>query len=301
MAKGKVKNIEASVQARLLKYAKDKNENYNTVLTRFFQERFLFRLSQSKYKENFILKGGLLLLTESISKFRPTVDIDMLGMNLENNAKSVEPLIKQIAAIESDDPVRYNTNNMTIQILKEDAEYEGLRFIFFAYLGKIKSRMQIDIGFGDAVPAGFSKKSMTVMLNDFDAPQLLMYPLESVIAEKFQAIVYLGEANSRMKDFYDILFLANNTSYNISDLREAIYATFQERDTEIEQRSFIYQDDYIKLKSGLWRTFLRKIQSNDKTEFSEVVLKIRDFIEPVISVREMSSEWDQEQWKWLTK
>lgn len=213
----------------------------------------------------------------------------------------METVIKQIAAIEYDDAVRYDTDNVIIQILKEDADYEGLRFIFWAHLGKIKSRMQIDIAFGDAVPAGFSKKSMRVMLNDFDAPQVLMYPLESVIAEKFQAIVYLGEANSRMKDFYDILFLAKNTRFTMSNLNKAIYATFQKRDTNIENRFFIYQDAYIKLKSGLWLIFLRKIKSADKAEFSEAVSKIKDFIEPVITLKDMSFKWNRDQWKWLNK
>lgn len=105
MVKSKVKNIEASIRARLLNYAKETNENYNAVLNRFFQERFLARLSQSKYKKNFVLKGGLLLLTEHISKFRPTVDIDMLGMNIANDAISIKPVIKEIAAIPIDDPV----------------------------------------------------------------------------------------------------------------------------------------------------------------------------------------------------
>ena len=298
MVKSKVKNIEASIRARLLNYAKETNENYNAVLNRFFQERYLARLSQSRYKKNFVLKGGLLLLTEHISKFRPTVDIDMLGMNIANDAVSIEPVIKEIAAIPSDDPVVFHTDNLDIQILKEDAEYAGLRFMFFAYLGKIKSRMQIDIGFGDSVPAGFTEKLLPTILTDFDVPELLMYPLESVIAEKFQAIVYLGEANSRMKDFYDIVFLASNNRFSLNKVKSAIEATFKKRETDIGSRQFIYRAEYIKLKSGLWRTFLRKIQSDEKPEFSEVISKINRFIEPVLNEKEITHQWDQDKWQW---
>lgn len=130
---------------------------------------------------------------------------------------------------------------MNIQVIKEEAEYEGLRFIFWAALGKIRSRMQIDIGFGDAIPAGYKERSLTTILTDLDSsiPKILIYPLESVMAEKFQAIVYLGEINSRMKDFYDFLFLANNNSFLLDNVGVAFNATFEKRKTDIGNRMFI--------------------------------------------------------------
>ena len=125
--------------------------------------------------------------------------------------------------------------------------------------------------------------------------------MESVIAEKFQAIVYLGETNSRMKDFYDIIFLASNNSFSSGKVRQAIDATFQKRETDIGRRLFIYQDQYIDSKSGLWRLFLRKIQSDEKSEFSAIILKINGFIEPVLTENNLDADWSTENWKWSNR
>ena len=121
-----------------------------------------------------------------------------------------------------------------------------------------------------------------------------------MIAEKFESIVNLGEANSRMKDFYDILFLAGNNRFISKKVNEAIFATFKRRESDINNRVFIYHKEYIQLKSGLWRAFLRKIQSDEKLEFSEVILKIKSFIEPVISENKPEFVWEPENWTWLT-
>ncbi len=215
MAKKTVKDIEASIRARLLNLLKKTGENYNAVLLRFFQERFLARLGSSAYREHFVLKGGLLLLNQHITTFRPTVDIAMLGVAISNNPERLSTVIKEIAVIELNDGVQFDTDTMTIHVIKEDAEYEGLRFTFGVRLGTIRSRMQLDIGFGDVVPIPFTKSALPSLLADFSVPELLFYPLESVIAEKFQAIVYLGLASSRMKDFYDIIFLAENNAFTL--------------------------------------------------------------------------------------
>ena len=141
MTKSIKKNLEASIRARLLNISKDTGENFNAILNRFFQERFLARLSRSDFKDFFVLKGGSLLASESISQFRPTIDIDMLAVNVNINVKTVKPMIDSIAQLTLPDCVIFDTKNITHQVLKEDAEYEGIRFIFFVYLGKIKSNM----------------------------------------------------------------------------------------------------------------------------------------------------------------
>ncbi len=293
-----VKNIEASVRARLLTYAKETSENFNAVLNSFFQERFLARLSISEYKSHFILKGGLLLLAEHISKFRPTVDIDMLGTKIDNSADTLKKIIEEICTIPIRDGVVFGVNDLNIQVLKEDTEYEGLRFTLPAYLGKMRSRIQIDIGFGDDIPAGFSEKSFPTILPDLLSPHLLFYPLESVIAEKLQAMVYLGTANSRMKDFFDIRFLAEGNNFSLEKLREAIEATFVRRQTDISERVLLYEQKYIEQMSAKWRIFLRKIHSEKSSEFSEVILKLKHFIEPVLTEKEEDLEWLPNEWKW---
>ncbi len=281
--------------------SRETGENFNALLNRFFQERFLARLSISGYREFFVLKGGLLLAAESITRFRPTIDIDMLAVNIENSVEIVKPMIIKIAQISLPDCVIFNTDNITYEVLKEDDEYEGIRFKFIASLGKTKSRIQIDIGFGDDVPMGFKERVFPIFLNDLAAPVLLMYPLESVIAEKFQAIVYLGEANSRMKDFYDILFLAQNNEFSMPMLNSAIMATFEKRKTDIEKRHFIYAEKYINLKTGLWNAYLRKIGSTDAISFQEVLRKTESFLEPVISKAKTDLVWSPQKWDWGVK
>ncbi|MBN1779633.1 nucleotidyl transferase AbiEii/AbiGii toxin family protein [bacterium] len=301
MTETRKKNPAASIHARLLNISRDTGQNFNALINRFFQERFLARLSISDYHETFILKGGLLLAAESITQFRPTIDIDMLAVNIMNNVDIVRPIIKKIAQIDIPDCVIFNTGDMIYEVLKEDDEYEGIRFKFSVSLGKIKSRIQLDIGFGDEVPTGFTSKAFPVFLGDLEAPVLLTYPLESVIAEKFQAIVYLGDANSRMKDFYDILFLAKNNEFSMPMLHSAITATFYKRKTDIKKCQFIYEDKYINLKTGLWNTYLRKIDDTDAISFQEVVSKIERFIEPVIRKSKTSFVWSPQTWDWSVK
>ena len=292
--------MQASIRVRLLHLSKKSGENYNAVLLRFFQERFLARLGSSAYREHFVLKGGLLLLSRHINTFRPTVDIDMLGVTISNNPEHLSTVIKEIAGLELDDGVQFDTDTMTINLIKEDAEYEGLRFTFGVRLGTIKSRMQLDIGFGDLVPMPFIKSVLPTMLTDFSAPELLIYPLESVIAEKFQSIVYLGLATSRMKDFYDIVFLAKNNSFILKKLKMAIEATFSHRKTNIENRFFIYEQAYISEKAKLWKSFLKKIGSNESANFSEIIDQIKAFLEAVIVAKksEMELVWDSRDWRW---
>jgi len=293
-----IKNLEASIKSRLLNYARDNGKNYNTILTLFSQERFLARLSISKYRNHFILKGGLLLLAGHISDFRPTGDIDILGTDITNDSQRIKTIIKEIAEIQLSDNIIFNTKKIQVQVIKEDNEYEGLRYIFWAFLGKTRSPIKIDIGFGDTVPDGFKEKELPTLLTGFKAPELLVYPLESVIAEKLEAIVYLGNTNSRMKDFYDIHFLAGNNRFLSLSLKKAITATFQTRGTEIENRIFIYQDEYIDMKSNLWKTFLRKIKSPEINELSEIILKIKAFIEPLLVENVIDGIWDPQKWEW---
>jgi len=300
MARRLVKNLEASIRARLLNLSKKTGENYNAVLLRFFQERFLARLGNSSYREHFILKGGLLLLTSHGTEFRPTIDIDMLGVDVSNDPQQLTTIIKEISGIELDDGVRFDTDTITCNVIKEDANYQGLRFIFGVRLGKIQSRIQLDIGFGDAVPLAYTKNALPSMLPEFSPPEILLYPLESVIAEKFQAIVYLGFATSRMKDFYDIFFLASNNTFILKELKLAIEATFSRRETDLNNRFFIYEAEYISEKEKQWKLFLRKIGSNESIDFSQVIANIKEFLEPVITagMNNINLIWNPKLWQW---
>lgn len=279
----KIKNLEASIRIRLLNLSRESGENYNAVLLRFFQERFLARLGASPYGQHFVLKGGLLLLSRQTSVFRPTMDIDMLGIAVSNDPMRLTKIIEEITSVKLNDGVRFDTNSIIHRAINEDAEYQGLRFVFRARLGKMVSKMQLDIAFGDEVPFDFRQEIFPVMLSGFSAPEILHYPLESVISEKFQAIIYLGLATSRMKDFYDILFLCENNSFVLKRLKSAIVMTFEKRETDLTNRFFIYEQSYISQKENLWKLFLKKINSDRQVDFSEVLRIINRFIEPVIT------------------
>ncbi len=298
MADKRIKNIAASTRERLLIYAKSKDENYNAILMRFFQERFVARLGLSKYKKHLILKGGFLLLSQHVSPFRPTVDIDMLGIRVNQDPEALKRIIQEIASIELPDGVTFESKDMTSSVIKEDAEYEGLRFTFTARLGVIKSKMQIDIGFDDAVPGGFIDNRLPTILEDSEFPAILHYPFESIIAEKLQAIVYLGYANSRMKDFYDILFLASNNTFSSKRLKKAIAATFRKRETDLENRHFVYEDNYIDVKKALWRAFQRKINATMNRDFESIVEKLNTFLEPLLTAAKSEMIWKPDSWEW---
>ena len=298
MADKRIKDIAASTRERLLNYAKSKDENYNAILMRFFQERFVARLGLSKYKKHLILKGGFLLLSQHVTPFRPTVDIDMLGIRVNQDPEALRRIIQEIASIELPDGVTFESKDMTSSVIKEDAEYEGLRFTFTARLGVIKSKMQIDIGFDDAVPGGFIDNRRPTILEDSEFPAILHYPFESIIAEKLQAIVYLGYANSRMKDFYDILFLASNNTFSSKRLKKAIAATFRKRETDLQNRFFIYNEDYKSSKAALWNAFQRKIQMTMNNDFENVLEKLQAFIEPVLTKTKSEMAWQPDLWTW---
>jgi hypothetical protein len=194
-------NTAESVKARLKKIAVAENKPFNYILMHYFIERLLYRLSVSPYAGNFILKGGLLLYTVFNNKARTTRDIDLLAEKIGNTPDELLRIFTEIARLPGGDAVSYDTKTITVERIKEDADYEGIRLKLTGYLDRSCHVLQFDIGFGDVVipkPVMMTYPSLL----DMEAPRLKAYTLESVIAEKFQAGVYLAEANGRMKDFY---------------------------------------------------------------------------------------------------
>ena len=201
-------NLEASIRARLKTIAKDSERNFDSVLLQYFQERFLYRLSISPYKENFILKGALLFVAYEIPRSRPTKDIDFLGKNISNTSENLISAMKEILEVQVQDGLRFDSESLISETIKQDAEYKGIRIYCNAYLGSAYSRLHFDIGFGDIVIPKPVILDFPVLLSDIPAPELIAYTPESAIAEKFEAIVNLGMITSRMKDFYDIYYLS---------------------------------------------------------------------------------------------
>jgi predicted nucleotidyltransferase component of viral defense system len=277
-----IKNIASSVRARLINIADESNRDYNALLRLYFQERFLYRLSISPYKNKLILKGALLLMMNDISKFRPTKDIDFLGQAVSNEMNECKKIIEEIALIEADDGVEFIINNISTERIKEEADYEGVRVHLPYKMDTIKGYFSIDIGFGDKIVDGPFEMEFPVLL-DFPVPRIIVYSLESVIAEKFEAVVKLNFLTSRMKDFYDILFIVNRTEFNKNILREALSVTFRNRETNIEDRNLIYDQSFKfnSQKQIQWTSFLTRNKLTSENNFSAVIDKINLFIEPI--------------------
>lgn len=294
-----VMNVAASVRARLLKIAKDNNRNFNAVLLQYFQERMLYRLSISAYKLNFVLKGALLFLIYDIPRSRPTKDIDFLGMNTANTKENLIDAMTEILSIKVDDGVKFDTSKIIAEDITEKADYSGVRIYCEASLEQARSRLHFDIGFGDSIVPSPVKLDFPILLDNMPAPSLVAYTPESAIAEKFEAIVNLGFANSRMKDFYDIYHMAHNFSFHSRLLFEAINATFTNRDTNIENRSLVFSIEFKHndQMEKQWKAFLRRNSIDLDIKFRNCVDFLQKFIEPIFSNNIVN--WNSDQLKWI--
>lgn len=298
-----IKNVEASIKAKLLNYAKKENISFNRLLLYYFQERFLYRLSISKYKNKFILKGGSLLLTLSVGKGRPTQDIDFL-VRLDNldNIKA-EKILREIISISTLDGVIFHPDSIKFKNFKENWNVNAIRVSFNATLGSTKSNMQIDIGFKDSVvPDPVFLQYPTIL--DLPAPKIRGYSWETVIAEKFEAMIKLHTLNSRLKDFYDIHYLASMQTFDSQSLLNAISTTFKKRGLTIEAEPFIFSEKFIgdKEKQIQWKAFLKKTKVKSYDDFSKVILSIKDFLLPItkkiVENKSFSKKWDPQKRIW---
>jgi len=293
-----IKNVAASVKERLRNIAAQSHKEFQSVVRQYVQERFLYRLSQSNYTNNLILKGALLFVAHNISRNRPTRDIDFLGSSISDDTAELAEVIKAILKIKSEDGVIFDISSVEVERIVEDAEYPGVRIKFYAYMENSRERVQLDIGFGDRITSGPIKIEFPVLL-DFPPPKIQVYSIETAMAEKFEAIVSLQLLTSRMKDFYDILFFAERYEFRKDILIKAILATFSNRSTDLGQRKVIYEDTF-KLDEQLqkmWVAFLKRNKLDSDNSFPEVVNKIQSFIEPIFDEK-TKTRWIAKKWQW---
>ena len=224
-------NMGASVRARLLELSKDRNQPFQLLLTRYVLERLLYRLSSTTHRDRFVLKGAMLMTTWFDDPFRPTRDLDLLSFG-DPDPEAMLAVFQEICAIKANDGVAFDVQALTIDRVRDELEYGGLRIKTNATLDGARIRVVIDVGFGDAIEPGLNDVDMPVLL-DLPSPRLRAYPQETVIAEKFQAMVMLGRANSRMKDLYDIWVLSRCYEFTGDRLSRAIAATFEWRKTPV--------------------------------------------------------------------
>lgn len=224
-------DISASVKQRLLNLQRRTGEPFDLVLLQYASERFLYRLTKSRFADRFVLKGAMLLIQWIDKPHRPTRDVDMLGF-VENSAAAISAAIKDILdTLVQEDGLVFDTSSVQVEAIREEAEYGGMRAKLKCCLGKATITLQVDIGSGDA-PGRLEEITLRPML-DQPAPVVRAYPMETVIAEKFHAMVEKGIANSRMKDFIDVWLLSREFDFDGTVLAQAIKATFESRGTPL--------------------------------------------------------------------
>lgn len=286
-----MKNMSASIKQKLLNKSKIDQKPFGELLQYYAMERFLYRISNSKYSEHLVLKGALMLRVWQIPFARPTKDIDVLGLfgNTENDVKAIFQEII-LAEIQPDGLV-FDAESINISKITKDADYHGMRVKFLGYLGSARINMQIDIGFGDLVHPKPIKESIPVIL-DLPPPSLFCYSRESVIAEKFEAMVSLGHLNSRMKDFYDIWYLSKHFNFDQISLFEAIRKTFDHRKTTISLPIEAFSQEFAESHQGLWVAFCKRILPKEDLQPLKVVInEIIIFLTPFIDNNINQSQW----------
>ncbi len=297
-------DIVASTLDRLKKKSREQGIQFQQLLNLFCQEEFIRRLSHSSYRENLILKGGFLLYTISGFTTRPTVDADYLLKNYSNDLNSIELLIKSvISSATENDFIRFEIRDL--ETIAETKDYHGIRVNLIGLIGVTKTPFSIDFGVGDIIVPSAVNRILPVILPNFEKPNVLTYSLESTVAEKLDAIILLMEATSRMKDFYDIYYLATTFDFEGRKLQQAIYETLSNRGTPYEKDSIseisrLAKDDTI-LKR--WAAFCKKILHFELDLGKVIEIIIHFTFQPytaAISEDEFFGTWSPNDHKYMT-
>lgn len=254
------KNLAASVRARLLNVAKAQGADFVQVLIRFALERILYRMGQSAHADRFLLKGALLFTLWYDMPHRATRDADLLGFG-PSDLESIAQTFRDIASIAVDDGINFDPASVTVEEIRKNAGYAGVRVLIAAEVAKARCKTQIDIGFGDTVTPGPIDAVYPVLINDFPAPRLRTYPVYTVIAEKLHAIALLGMTNSRLKDYLDLSVLLNRETLDAEILARAIAATFTQRGMAVPTSPPVGLTSEFAIdpsRQALWQAFLKK-------------------------------------------
>jgi len=284
MTREPAKNPAASIRARLLALAQSRGQDYQRVLGRYAIERFLFRLGNSTHRDRFAIKGATLFTLWTGDTHRPTKDLDLLGWG-SSAIREVEETIRAICKVEGNDGILFDGESVEGTRIKEEDEYEGVRVKFHAALAGARIPMQVDIGFGDAVYPEPEFASFPVLL-PMEPPVIRAYPREAAIAEKLNAMVVLDIRNSRMKEFYDIWFMANTWTFEMATLRDAIRTSFERRGVGIPQDvPFALTEEFLgdPRKTRQWNAFVSRLYpGSDSPSLEDVGVLLRAFLLPCI-------------------
>ncbi len=277
-------NVAASVKQRLLNRARERKEDFNLLLTKYGLERILYRIGHSKYKDSFVLKGALLFELWTEQQYRPTRDADFLSKG-ESSPERYQQIFEEICNLDvEDDGVRFDQDTVKVEKIKEDQDYEGLRVTLTGFMEAARLPVQIDIGFGD--PVSPIETDFPTLLQSVP-PRLLSYPRETVIAEKFEAMVKLGMANTRMKDFHDLKTLSELFHFESEPLVTAIQRTFERRKTALPvgEPPIALTEEFSsdRTNTAQWNAFVAKNKFYiQPSSLESVTTSIRKFVMPLM-------------------
>ena len=275
-------NVAASVRQRLLDQARSKRVDFNLLLTRYGLERFLYRLGKSEYRERFVLKGAMLFPLWGVVSYRSTRDVDLLGYG-ESEIEALISVFRKICQTEvTDDGITFDPASVQAEDIRDQMEYGGTKLKLNADLAGAHIHLQVDIGFGDVITPSADSAEYPVLL-DHPAPHLRVYPRETVIAEKFHAMVHLGIANSRMKDFHDLWVLGTQFDFDGMTLATALARTFERRNTPLPVELPLaltpeFFTDAQKVRQ--WKAFLNRAGLAVEVELADVAAFIASFVMP---------------------
>ena len=301
-------NIPASIHDKLLNLSRSTNQLFNQLLYIFANERFLYRLGISPHKNKFILKGAMALLNLSLDHPRYTRDMDFLGFT-ENSVDNIVGIIREICVVEAnDDGLIYDLNSISGELIKLSDEYSGVRVMFDAYLGNaVITNLQIDVVVGDVV---YPQPREVVLPGLLDLPEAIIrvYPIEAIISEKIHALEMHGFLNSRMKDIYDIWFIASNRIIDGEILTESLNSTFKHRQTKYPELLVIFEENYIdERKIVAWKSIGKKLLSPEHLpDLPFIIDQLRGFLIPLLNAlfqgKAFNFIWDPSNiWEWQKK
>lgn len=282
-----VKNYGRSIREKLLNITRDSGQRYQYMylLARYFNERLLYRVSVSQYKDNFVLKGGSLLYALDGLDTRPTVDVDFLAEKISRDREYLEGVFREILSIPCEkDGVKFDIAHITSEPITVEKKYPGTRFHITALMDTIVHNMSIDIGFGDVITPCPESVDFPMLIQDNPSINLQAYSIETVIAEKFHTMIDRDVLNSRMKDFFDCYQILTSKEVNKDTLQEAINATFSNRGLTYNEDLKLFTDsfrnDIMRIKR--WESFLKKIKWKKTISFDEVMDVIEKNLKPLM-------------------
>ncbi len=290
-------NVAASVVQQLRNMRKETGEDMQVLLSRYATERLMYRISRSRFRDAFVLKGAWLFYTWGVAR-RATRDVDLLA-SIERT--TIESAFREIVAVEveQEDGVRFKADSIRLDEIQEDGDYVGLRMRMVAELGHTKVHVQVDMGFGEVLLEEPVRVELPVLL-DFDRPKIRVYSPEAVIAEKLEAIIKLGAINTRFKDFFDLHLLSRERRFEGGGLKDQIAATLRHRETDLPAGTPTgISDDFARSEEAqrMWQAFLRRSAAVGAPDgFAEVAARIREFVGPALDAlsrgEALDADWD---------